>query len=93
MSEIVTESERQRRVERMETVKHALRGGMNVEQRTQAVNVKADRWCAWFRRRMDQGADPMTVLPDALAELEQRITDETVATVKELRSTIRKALG
>jgi len=92
MTEIVSESERQRRVERMRDVKGALQQGMNVEKRTAQRELKADRWCNWFRRRMDAGADPMSVLPDALAELETRIDDQTTAAIRELKADLVKTL-
>jgi hypothetical protein len=41
---------------------------------------------------MDQGADPLTVLPDALGELEERITDEVAAGIGALKAELMKAL-
>jgi len=41
---------------------------------------------------MDAGADPMSVLPDALAELETRIDDQTTAAIRELKADLVKAL-
>jgi len=92
MSDIVSEAERQRRVERMDDVKGALKQGSNVARRKQSRELKADRWTSWFRRRMDNGADPVLLLPDMCAELEERITDEVVAAIKGLKAELRKVL-
>ena len=89
----MNESERLAAVQRMSDIRHALKQGTGVEQRAQAREKKADRWCDWFRRKMDQGHDPLAVLPDMCAELEERITDEVRAGIKELKDEIAKGLG
>jgi len=94
MTQIVSESERLRRVERMTDIERALRQGTNVQQRSASREQRADKWCEWYRRRMEVGGgDPMQYMPDALAELEERIQDEVKGAIQALKAELRKALG
>jgi hypothetical protein len=53
-----------------------------IDPRTARRERAADKWLLWFERAMREGKtkDPATVLPDAFAELEQKLAD----TIREL---------
>jgi hypothetical protein len=92
MSDFTTATERARRIEFMQDTKRALKQGSNAARRAQQREQKAIAWTDWFRRKMDAGAAPMSVVPDALAELEQRIDEAAVEVVNRLKVELIKAL-
>jgi hypothetical protein len=93
MSNFTEARTRSERIDIHQNAKRALQSGTSISQRMQSREQRADAWVQWFRRKADQGADPMSVLPDALAELETRAVDAARAEVLALKSELRKALG
>jgi hypothetical protein len=81
MTVIVDEAERSRRTEFVREARAAAYQGINPEARTQKREEKADAWSQWFRQKMDHNdcADPVELLPDAFARLEQLSEDYTLA--------------
>jgi hypothetical protein len=90
----ISEHERYRRGEHARDSRAALAQNETLEQRLAKRDAKADFWAQWFRHKMDNArcADPVTLLPDALAKLEQMIDDRVAIAVKEIKATLRKAL-
>jgi hypothetical protein len=90
---IPSETDRQRRVEFVRGAKGAVKQGLTIERREAARERKADEWTSWFHARMDtRGGEAIQHLPDALAELEERISDQVAGAVRELKSALQKAL-
>jgi len=86
----VTDTERQRRSERVRDMKRAVRRGESVERRDASRELRADLWTEWFRRRLDTlGGDPVQHLP----ELEERIDDQVAAAIRQLKADLKRALG
>ena len=87
------ETERARRKEFVRESKAALQQGQTVEQRTQRREDKADEWAAWIHQRMDSSncSDPVALLPDILAKMEQAVEDRVAAAIAEIKTTLRKA--
>jgi hypothetical protein len=95
MTTFINEHERFRRTEYARDSKAALAQGELLEQRIAKREAKADIWVQWFRQKMDSNGnvDPVELLPDALAKLEQTIDDRVAAAVNEIKATLRKALA
>lgn len=91
----IDEAERARRAEYVRDTKAALDKGETFEQRSLRREKMADEWARWFRQKMDAGsvADPVVLLPDACARLEQLAEDRIAAAVRDLKATLRKALS
>jgi hypothetical protein len=91
----IDEAERARRAEYVRETKAALDKGETFEQRSLRREKMADEWARWFRKKMDAGsvADPVVVLPDACARLEQLAEDRIAAAVRDLKATLRKAIS
>lgn len=90
ISRSVTDTERQRRSERVRDMKRAVRRGESVERRDASRELRADLWTEWFRRRLDTlGGDPVQHLP----ELEERIDDQVAAAIRQLKADLKRALG
>ena len=91
---IIDEAERARRAEFMRESRAACLHGISSEQRTQQREAKADGWTEWFQQKMDSVgcSDPVALLPDAFARLEQLNEDRIVAALRDLKATLRKVL-
>jgi hypothetical protein len=90
----ISAQERFRRSETVRDTRAALAQNQSVEARLKTRADKADAWTAWFRHKLDasQCRDPMELLPEALALLEQLADDRVTAAVNEIKATLRKAL-
>jgi hypothetical protein len=90
----ISEQERFRRGEFVRDSRAALAQNETVELRLTKRDAKADIWAQWFRQKMDSTncSDPVELLPDALAKLEQLIDDRITVAVNEVKATLRKAL-
>jgi hypothetical protein len=89
MIAIISEAERNRRAEIILDSRAALQQGESLEQRTKKREEKSDAWAHWFRRKMDNGcANPVELLPDACARLEQIVDDRVAAAVAELKAAL-----
>ena len=90
----LSEFERFRRGEHARDSRAALAQNETLDQRLAKRNAKADDWAKWFHHEMTRThrTDPVQLLPDALAKLEQMIDDRVTIAVKEIKSTLRKAL-
>jgi hypothetical protein len=93
MSNFTEARTRSERIDIHQNAKRALQSGTSISQRMQSREERADAWVQWFRRKADQGADPISVLPDALGEIEQRAVDAAKAEVRALETRLKKALG
>jgi hypothetical protein len=73
MTAIDSEAERARPAEFARDARAAAQKGETPEQRTKGGKEKADAWAHWFRRKIDDNgcANPVELLPDACARLEQ----------------------
>jgi hypothetical protein len=91
----ISEQERIRRREHVRDTRAALAQGESVEARLKARNVKAEAWTQWFRYRMDatRCTDPMALLPEALALLEQLADDRVTAAIAEMKTKLKGALS
>jgi hypothetical protein len=86
-------AEQARRAELVDNSRRATQQGATLEKRTQAREAKADEWSRWFHRKIDTaGGDPLQYLPDALGELEERITDSIAAEMRQLKAALTRAL-
>jgi len=91
---ILDEAERARRGELLREQRAAARAGISPDERTQQREQKADEWAQWLRRKMDSAGctDPVVLLPDILARLQQLAEDHTLAAIRDLRAIMREAL-
>jgi len=89
-----SESERSRRREFVRDSKAAVQQGRTLEARTAAREAMADAWAKWLHERMDSTgcSDPVELLPDILARVEQLAEDRVAGAVVEIKTTLRKAL-
>jgi hypothetical protein len=63
------------------------------EEREAAREGKANEWVRWSHARIDiRGGTPTDHLPDALAELEERINDQIADALHKLKKSIAQAL-
>jgi hypothetical protein len=90
----IDEAERARRTEWMRDLRAATAQHESLESRTTRREQMADDWSRWFHHRMDATglADPVQLLPDACARLQQQAEDRIAAAVEELKATLRGAL-
>ena len=90
----LSEEERVRRRELVRDMRAANQRGISVEQRTKLREDAAAEWTAWLHRRMDESGctDPVELLPDILAKIEQTIDDRVAAAVDGIKRALRKAL-
>jgi hypothetical protein len=88
------EAERHRRAELVRDMKGAVAQHQTFEAHAQQREAKADEWARWFRQKMDAGglADPVQLLPDACAQLEQLAEDRIAAALRELKTAIKGVL-
>jgi hypothetical protein len=86
--------EQTRRAEFMREVKTANLSGSTTEHRAKTRELKVAKWAEWFRQEMDAADcnDPVKVLPEALARLEQIAEDRAAAAVRDLKTILGKAL-
>jgi hypothetical protein len=89
---IPSEHERQHRTEQVRDLREAVRQGETLEQRSARREQRADEWVRWFYQRMEPGGDPVELLPDALASLEQMIDDRVAAAIREFKLALRNAV-
>jgi hypothetical protein len=83
----------QQRAEFVREARGAVKQGTTLEKRAAAREAKADDWAAWFRARMDKrGGTPSDWLPDALAELEEKISDSVSGALRDLKTQLREGL-
>jgi hypothetical protein len=99
MDAVLTELERRRRAELNSDTREALRGGQSLEQFLEAREALADQWAQWFHVEMEKFGvtDPIEVVPNALARLEQRCVAEAreaakAAAREELQRMLRRAI-
>ena len=87
-------AERIRRSELRRENLGALRAGESLEVRSQRREGYANEWAAWLRSKMDSAdvGDPVQVLPDALARLQQLAEDSTIAAIGELKKALMGVL-
>jgi hypothetical protein len=87
-------AERIRRSEFVRDSKAALARGESLEVRSKRREGYANEWAAWFRQRMDRAGcdDPVELLPDAMARLQQLADDAVVAAIKEFKTAMKGAL-
>jgi len=90
----ISEQERFRRGEYARDSRAALAQNETLEQRLAKRETKADVWAQWFRQKMDSTSctDPVELLPDAFAKLEQTIDDRVTAAINEVKTALRGAL-
>ena len=91
----ISEYERFRRREQVRDARAALAQNQSVEQRLKARTNRTDAWTEWFRFRMQatKCQDPMALLPEALALIEQLADDRVTAAVNEIKSKLKGALS
>src|SRR5262245_2410830 len=85
------------RIRRSEYVRHskaALARGESLEARTKRREEYGNEWAAWLRQRMDSSAvdDPGSLLPDALARMQELADDRAVAAISELKKALMGVL-
>jgi hypothetical protein len=87
-------AERIRRSEFRRDSLGALARGESLEKRAKQREELANEWAAWLRQRMDAADcdNPVEVLPDAMARLQQMIDDRIAVATNELKATLRGAL-
>jgi hypothetical protein len=90
----LTTAERIRRSEYVRHSKAALARGESLEARTKRREGYANEWAAWFRARMDSADvdDPVSLLPDAMARLQELADDRAVAAINEFKKTLMGVL-
>ena len=78
MATAATRAERDQRIERVDAIRRSLRQGVSTDKRAVEVESKAVRWTEWLRRRLKAlgGGDPVRLLPDAIAEVEQHAAED-----------------
>jgi hypothetical protein len=86
-------NERSRRSEFLREVRAANLTGSTTEHRAQNRELKVTKWAEWFRQEMDAADcnDPVKVLPEAFARLEQLAEDHAAASVREIKNTLMRA--
>jgi hypothetical protein len=87
-------AERVRRAEYRRDNLAALARGVSLEQRSEERERYAGEWAGWLRSRMDSADvdDPVQILPDALARVQQLAEDSAIAAIKELRKALMGVL-
>jgi hypothetical protein len=89
---MATESERLRYAEKVSDLKVALKQHMPLREWKAERDALANDWTTWWRRKADQGHDPVAILPDFAAELQMRYRADLDAKIDELKAELRKAL-
>jgi hypothetical protein len=90
----LTTAERVKRAEYRRDSLGALARGESLEDRSRRREELANQWAAFLRSRMDSAGcdDPVGILPDAMARLEQIIDDRITAALNEFKSVMKGAL-
>src|SRR5262245_47101331 len=90
----IHEAERARRRDYVRDSKAAATQREPLEHRIKRRETQADEWARWFRNKMDEGrcADPVELLPDAFARLEQQASDRIAAALKDFKTVLKEAL-
>jgi hypothetical protein len=90
----ISEHERFRRGEHARDSRAALAQNQTLEKRLAQRDAKADTWAKYLRHKMDAArcTDPVEVLPEALAKLEQLLEDRIAVATKEIKAALREAL-
>jgi hypothetical protein len=91
---VLSTAERARRAEYRRDNLAALARGVSLEARAAERERFGQEWGAWLRQRMDacDVDDPVQILPDALARLEQIIDDRVAVAIKEFKTAMKGAL-
>jgi hypothetical protein len=91
---VTNEAERNRRAEFVREARAACCQGTTPEARTQKREDKADEWARWLHQKMDNHGclDPVELLPDILAKVDQTIDDRVAAAIAEVKATLSGAL-
>jgi hypothetical protein len=87
-------AERARRTEFVRETKAAIQNGETLEQRTRKYEDAAVEWSHWVREKMKRAGaeDPVELLPDILARIDQTIDDRVAAALRELKASLTGAL-
>ena len=69
------------------TAAQHLAQGLTVDKRLEQRDAKADAWAKWLRWKMDTSrcTDPVELLPDILAQMEQLVDDRVAVAVNEIK--------
>jgi len=93
-------NEQVRRRELMRDMRAASQQGQELEEYRAKRDRTVEEWTAWLHAAMDRAGatDPVEVLPQALAQVQERAIAEARAAAKatvqhEIRRMFRKALG
>jgi hypothetical protein len=83
----ISEAERFRRSEHARDSRAALAQNENLEQQLAKRDAKADAWAKWFRHEMTRThrTDPVELLPEALARIEQLVEDRIAVSVNDVQ--------
>ena len=83
-----------RRLEYRRNSLGALAHGESLESRTKRREEYANEWAAWFRQRMDSAEvdDPVSLLPDAMARLQEIADDRAIAAINKLKKALTEVL-
>jgi hypothetical protein len=89
-----SESERASRAEFIREARAACLQGVSPTERARKREETADAWAQWLHQRMDASncADPIALLPDILAKMEQTIDDRVTAAIAEIKAKLTGAL-
>jgi hypothetical protein len=89
-----SENERARRKENVRELRAALQQGETLERRAKRREDRADEWAGWLHEKMasSDSTDPVALLPDILAKVEQTIDDRVAVAISEIKATLRGAL-
>jgi hypothetical protein len=90
-----SEAERVRRRELVRDMRAANQRGISIEQREKQRADAAAEWTQWLHQKMESSGctDPVELLPDILAKIEQTIDDRVAAAIAEIKQTLRKAMS
>jgi hypothetical protein len=90
-----TEAERVRRREYVRDAKGANRQCISIEKRIKQREDAAAEWAQWWRQKMESSGcdDPVQLLPDAFAKIEQAMDDRVAAAIAELRANLKRAFS
>src|SRR6516225_9913142 len=77
-SQVLTEEEKTRRAELNADTRRALQMGLSLDEFLTARQACTEEWTGWFHREMQRcnTADPVEVLPAALARVQQHSVAE-----------------
>jgi hypothetical protein len=95
MSTQQTEAEKSKRREFVRDLRGANRQRISVEKRIKQREDAAAEWAQWWRQKMESSGcdDPVQLLPDAFAKIEQAMDDRVAAAIAELRASLKRAFS